>query len=277
MWPYLVVYVPPSRWSNPYWQFLQWALFVWPCCVGVCGLAFRSLWMTDAVRYNGSLNERAIVPWMYASGPKLVGCVNTRLNGFFHMEGVQLAEVCKYEKNNNNANIYVCTITTSYTLMRSSSKTPSSPSAPVKRPFIHAANTPHSHFPTHSFYPLSHRPLASPAARINAQFPFGKRCTDSPLSRRRCQPVSMASWLTDAELDAPFQPMADQSQVVMRRPRSGQLSTMLGRKRGWIRRQRAHTRIAMDHSATQSVKGSLLGLSVLMWCFIYVAIVSPPL
>lgn len=98
VWPYLVVYIPPSRWLNPYWQFLQWALFVWPCCVGVCGLAFRSLWMTDAVRYNGSLNERAIVLWMYASGPKLVGCMNTWLNGFFHMEGIQLAEVCKYEK-----------------------------------------------------------------------------------------------------------------------------------------------------------------------------------
>ncbi len=30
-------------------------------CVGVCGLAFRTLWMMDAVRYNGSLNERVIV------------------------------------------------------------------------------------------------------------------------------------------------------------------------------------------------------------------------
>lgn len=37
------------------------ALYVCVSCVGVCGLAFRTLWMMDAVRYNGSLNERAIV------------------------------------------------------------------------------------------------------------------------------------------------------------------------------------------------------------------------
>lgn len=78
-----------------------------------------------------------------------------------------------------------------------SSKTSSSPSAPVKRPFIHAANTPHSHFPTHSFCPLSHRPLASSAARINAQFPFGNVV---PIPCYHADDASLSPWHRDWQM-----------------------------------------------------------------------------
>lgn len=254
---------------------------VWPCLQefmddGCCEIQWKPKWKS-----NCSVN---VCIWAKIGlVHEYIATFYLHTNGFFHRACNWT--YCAHMEKHNNVNTCVCTVSiSSCTLAHAhlhtytAQQTSRCPSLPVKLPFIHVANASPSHFPTESFtpFPTGHWHHSPPI--LTHSFLLATLCRTPAITAML--PTRLHGSVIDrCWAGCPFQPMADQSQVVMRRPCSDQLSMMLGRRGEYDAtgaHKHTHTHSNGSFSNTKYM-GSLLGLSVLLWCIIYVAIVWPSL
>lgn len=146
--------------------------------VGGCSYAIRSLWMMDAVRYNGSLNESETALWAHAHGQRLVRC-------FQH-----IFLLCGY----GNINVNTCTISLSLHFITSAHLMLSRPHRCSLIPFkvFHWCGKPRSLTFSHRVsYSLSPWPLASFTTHINTQLPPGNAVPDP---RHHLKVANLSPW-----------------------------------------------------------------------------------
>lgn len=204
---------------------------VWPCLQdfmddGCCEIQWKTKW-------KGNCSVNVYIWAKIGSVHEYIAAFYLHTNRFFHWAFNWT--YCAHMENHNNVNIYICTVSHSYTLWsiltytHKAQQTSRCPALPIKLLFIHVGQRlalAFSHTIPYPF-PTGHQHYLPPI--LTHSFLLATLC------RTHTNTATLPTRLHGSVIDrcwagCPVQPMAVQSRIVMHIPCSDQLSMILGRR-----------------------------------------------